>query len=234
MWQPQLEAFSARGWTAYAPDLRGFGRTRPLPAAGEAVTPEMMAQDVVALLDHYRLPRAVLVGLSMGGYVAMAMARAFPERIAGLVLADTRASADAPETRANRERTATLALEKGARAVAETMLGGLLRPGAGQDEAEVVLSLASQNEPAGVAAASRGMALRPDSTDILARLDCPALVLVGAEDVITPVAVAESIASVLPRGQLVVIPQAGHLANLENPAGFNAALLSFLEESFAR
>lgn len=234
MWRPQLDACSARGWTAFAPDLRGFGRTRPLPAAGEVVTPEMMAQDIVALLDFYQYPRAILVGLSMGGYVAMAVARSFPERIAGLVLADTRPGADAPETRVSREQTANLALEKGSRIVAERMVGGLLRPGAARDEKEEVLAIAAQNDPRGVAAASRGMALRPDSTDVLARLNSPSLVLVGEQDGITPVAVAESIASTLPRGRLAVIPRAGHLSNLENPADFNAALLSFLEECFVR
>jgi len=234
MWEPQLAALANQGWTAYAPDLRGFGLTRPLPGADEAVTMEVMAQDVVALLDFYQHARAVLVGLSMGGYVAMAMARAYPERVAGLVLADTRPGADGPEVRANRERTARLALEKGVRAVAETMVGGLLRPGAGQDEVEAVLALAGQNDPAGVAAAARGMALRPDSTDTLRRLDCPALVLVGEHDGLSPVTVAESMASALPRGRLVVIPRAGHLANMENPGSFSTALLSFLREGFTR
>jgi pimeloyl-ACP methyl ester carboxylesterase len=224
MWRRQVAAL-AEGRRVLAPDLRGFGAN-----AGDApASLDAHADDLAALLDRERIERAVLVGLSMGGYVAFAMLRRHRARIAGLVLADTRPQADSDEARAAREANARLVESQGIAALVEKLLPGLLSPNAPEAVREEVRRIAAANRPAGVAAALRAMAARPDSTDLLPTIGVPTLVVAGAEDSLTPPDVARAMAAAIPGAGYVEIAGAGHLSNLEQPEAFTAALRAFLE-----
>jgi 3-oxoadipate enol-lactonase len=247
MWGPQLEALPD-GWRGLAPDLRGFGRSDLREVAGEVtpgagtggrvalphepvLTMHRLADDVAALIQQEAAAPAVVCGLSMGGYVALALYRRRPELVRALVLADTRAEADTDEGRENRMRMAQSARESGAAAIARAMLPSILAERTMAENEETTdrvraMILATPTET--IIAALAGMATRRDATGELDGIDVPTLLLVGDEDRLTPPHVVGAMADRLPRGQLEVIPEAGHVSNLENPAAFNAALTSFL------
>ena len=229
MWRPQLERVP-EGWQFIAPDLRGFGpdAARTAPAA---VTLADMAADVAGLLDALEIERAVIGGLSMGGYVTFALFRAAPDRFSGMVLADTRTQADTAQGREGRRKMIELARSRGPEAVAEAMIPKLLgsttrgrRPALLAQAREMI----ERERVEGIVGALEAMLARPDSTADLARISCPALVMVGDEDEITPVADAEMMQNQIARSRLVVLPEAGHLSNLEAPDGFTLALSDFL------
>jgi pimeloyl-ACP methyl ester carboxylesterase len=223
MWTRQIAALEKRH-RVIAPDYRGLGKSGLPP---EASTMDLLAQDVRALLAHLRIERAGVAGLSMGGYLAFELFRQAPGLFRGLALCDTKAAADTDEGKANREKFARTVLEKGLGWAAEEMLPKLLRPDPDPAVAKEVRSLVAGGTPAGVAAAQRGMARRPDSTPTLATIACPTLVVSGEEDGLIPVAEAQKLAAGLKGARLVKIPAAGHLPNLENPDAFNAALSEF-------
>ncbi|MFA5786571.1 MAG: alpha/beta fold hydrolase [Actinomycetota bacterium] len=226
MWAPQVEALKDR-YRVITPDAVGFGGSMPGPATVDA-----QAHALCRLLDHLGIERFVLGGLSMGGYEAFAFLRVEPERVAGMVLADTRAGADTPEGRDGREASARLVEREGTEPVVEALIPRLLGPTtrAGRpDLVEQVRAWGNQAAPASVASALRGMALRPDSTPMLGRIHFPTLILVGEEDEITGPPEAEAMAAAIPKSQLVRVPESGHLANLENPEIFNSSLASFLD-----
>lgn len=224
MWRPQIDALAGR-YRVLAPDLRGFGGT---PVGAGPSTMAGLAGDVRALLGHLGVANAAVVGLSMGGYVAFELLRQAPELVRALVLADTRAGADDPAGRAGREAFAESALTHGLGWVAEAMVPRLLREPAEPALAGLVRGLIGGGTPAGVAAAQRGMAQRPDSTSTLAAIACPTLVIVGELDRLTPPAEAERMAAAIAGARLVRLADAAHLANLEAPDAFNRALLEFL------
>jgi pimeloyl-ACP methyl ester carboxylesterase len=229
LWREQVEALRA-SYTVVAVDLRGHGET---PAIVDApATMEEMAEDVAALLDELRIERVVLGGLSMGGYVAFAFYRLFPERVRALLLADTRPQADTDEARLNREETATRALREGMTTIADTMLPKLLAPKTHAERPEIaarVREMILHTDPQGAAAALRGMALRRDHTELLREIKCPTLIVVGSLDAITPPADAELMGREIHGSQLEVLAGAGHVSNLERPAEFNRALEKFLD-----
>lgn len=200
------------------PDQRGGDRSPDLVA---------IADDVLRLLDARGIERAVVGGCSMGGYVAMALLRRDPSRVAGLVLADTRAGADAEEGRANRMTMAARVEAEGLDWVPDTVVSGLLGPAADDAVVGRVRELVLDQDPAEVVWAQRAMAARPDSTDVLARVDVPALVLVGEHDALTPPALARELAGVLRQGEYVELPGVGHLTPLEAPDAFAAAVLDW-------
>lgn len=224
MWQPQVEAL-ADDYRLIVPDLRGFGNSE-VPPGPYAM--ETLAEDLAALLDVLGVPQVGIVGLSMGGYVALALLRRYPQRVRALVLCDTRATPDTDEARAGRELNAQLAETQGASAIAEKMLPNLLAPGAAPELRAHLRQIIERNQPQGIAGALRGMAMRPDSAELLPHLSIPVLLLVGAQDSLSPPAEMRTLQQAIPGSQLVEIPGAGHLANVENPAAFNAALGAFL------
>lgn len=224
MWRPQLEAVPA-GWRFMAPDLRGFGQG---PAAIGPVSMDDYAADVGALLDTLSIDKAAIGGLSMGGYVTFAMFRNDPSRFTAMILADTRAQADAAPARAARAQMRGLLAEKGPAAVAAQMLPKLLSPDAPLDVVNAVRATIESAGAAGIDAAIGALMDRPDSTPDLARIQVPTLVVVGEADAITPVAEAEVMQRQIARTRLTIIPGAGHLANLEQPAAFSRALADFL------
>jgi pimeloyl-ACP methyl ester carboxylesterase len=228
MWREQAEALKD-SYRVIAPDLRGHGRTT---ATGGAATMEEMADDVAALLDELNIGRAVVGGLSMGGYVALAFCREYAGRVAALVLADTRPQPDTEEARRGREKMVQLALGEGMAPIADAMLPKMLAPATLAGNPELVARVREMilnTNPEGAAAALRGMAARRDQTDLLPQLGVPALVLVGAEDSVTPPANAQAMHELMPGSRLVRIEGAGHASNLENAAEFNRALREFLD-----
>jgi 3-oxoadipate enol-lactonase len=226
MWAPQHGTIGQR-WHLITPDMRGFGSSSGPPARSI----DDHADDVLALLRHLSIERAVIGGLSMGGYVAFALYRRAGQRFRGLVLADTRAEADTDEARANRVKMQQVARERGPSAIADAMIPKLLGASAraSQEVPERVRALILANRTEGIVDALEAMKTRPDSTTTLATITCPTLAIVGADDELTPVSASEAIAGGIPRASLAIMPQSGHLSNLEQPRAFDAALRAFLE-----
>ncbi|HKP10529.1 MAG TPA: alpha/beta fold hydrolase [Blastocatellia bacterium] len=227
MWDEQVAALSHHCRTVTL-DLRGFGGSDAGHGPAEM---EQMAADVRGLMSALDIERATLVGLSMGGYVALAFYREYPDAVRALVLADTRASADTHAALARRLQSAEKAEREGASAIADDMtplLLGQTTQQARPDIAARVRAMVEGNSPQAISAAQRGMAMRRDSTYILAAMDFPTLIIVGAEDRLTPVAEAESLRDGIRGARLRVIEGAGHLSNIERPDEFNAALTEFL------
>jgi 3-oxoadipate enol-lactonase len=229
MWNAQIPVFAERH-RVIAPDLRGFGESVDTEGT---VSMEDFADDLAAILDYLHVTEpVVLCGLSMGGYIAFHFVRKYRERLRGLVLCDTRASSDVREVVENRLRIAKLVIESGTQPVAEAMLPKAFGPKTYADRPEVVEAVRGMmisSDPTGVAAASRGMAERPDMTPSLPSIDVPTLVVVGADDVLTPVDEMRRVASSIPNAKFKIIPDAGHLSPLENPPVFNATLANFLD-----
>jgi len=231
MWREQRASF-ARTRRVLLPDLRGFGASPPAHPSGQATTMQDFADDLAALLDALGVDEPVcLCALSMGGYVAWQFAQRHAARLSGLVLCDTRALADTDELRRAREATAERALAEGSAFLADSMPAQLLAAATRAARPELVQEVRAQMlraSPAGVAAAARGMALRPDVRDWLPRCPVPSLVIVGAEDVISTPDEMRAIARALPRSTFREVPHAGHLTPLEQPQAVQDAMGAFL------
>lgn len=228
LWDAQVAGL-ANVAQVLAPDLRGFGDDqRPVP---EVMTMEAYAADLKELLDERGVDRVVLCGLSMGGYVAMAFLDLWPERVAGLVLCNTRANADTPEGRAARQATAQNAFEKGVEVIARAMAPTLLSERSKRTHPELMArmeAMIARQRPEAVAAAALGMSERPDRHPVLRDCRVPALVITGSEDALMPLHTSQAMVDALPHGQLVVLPDAGHLTNLEATEAFNGTVHEFL------
>jgi pimeloyl-ACP methyl ester carboxylesterase len=228
VWSQQACGF-ADEFSVIAPDLRGFGdsATRPGPTSTDAY-----AQDVAALLEHLGARTAVIGGVSMGGYVAFAFARRFPNRVRALVLVDTRAGADSTDAKKGREKSIALVRSKGAAALADEMVPKLLTPETLRDDAALVERLrtmiASQSVDA-IVGALEAMRDRPDSKSTLATISVPTLVVCGENDALIPPTESKDLAASIPGARLAWIPRAGHLPNFERPAEFNAVVWGFLK-----
>ena len=214
----------AAGCLLVRPDLRGFGRSPGTPTA----TMEEMAGDVLEALDRLRLDRVVLGGVSMGGYVALALLRLDPSRVRGLVLMDTQALADDDVARAGRGVTAARVEQEGTAFLVDGLLQRLVAPSCpAAVRAELERRMRAES-PAAVAAALRGMALREDCRDVLHRYGGPLLVVVGAEDVVTPPERARQMAELVPGATLHQVPGTGHLPNVERPVDVNGVIAAFM------
>lgn len=226
LWAPQLGAMMQRA-RCIAPDQRGFGES---PARGP-YSMDRWADDAIELLDALEVRRAVLCGLSMGGYIALAAWRRHPGRIAGLVLSNTRAGADSSEGRERRDAMIALAREKGAEAVADAMIVGMVgrttreRNPALVVEVHAMLASASVE---GIVAALEALRDRVDSTPTLPTIDVPTLVIAGDEDALVSLAEARAMHAAIAGSRLEVIAGAGHVSNVERPATYNHALADFL------
>ena len=230
MWREQTEALSA-SYRVITPDLRGHGETTS--TADEPATMDEMAKDVAALMDELNIHRAAVGGLSMGGYVTLAFYRRFPLRARALVLADTRPQADTEEARRTREQQARKALKEGMSGIADTSLPKVLAPATIKDHSRVVARVREmilKTRPEGAAAALCGMAARIDQTEFLPSIFAPTLIIVGSLDELTPVKDAELMHREIRGSRLEIIDGAAHVSNIENPAQFNRALKSFLDD----
>lgn len=228
MWREQIADLS-RDHRCIAPDLRGFGQS--VVTEGK-VTMEQFADDLAALLNALAITEpVVLCGLSMGGYIAWQFARRHATRLKALILCDTRAAPDSSDAAASRLKLADDVVSLGPEVAVKAMLPRLITPGFKVREplwVEEIRHVMLATNSHGIAAASRGMAERADARPWMATIGCPALVLVGEQDVISPPAEMSEIASALPHATFRVIPDAGHLAPLENPLPVNEAIRAFL------
>ncbi len=224
LWEPQLAAL-AGGFRVLAPDLRGFGRS---PVTPGCVLMREYAADIGELLDALGIGRAAVVGLSMGGLVAMELAAAAPERYWALGLVATTVQPPSPQDLRIRDERADAVERDGMGVLLEYMHTGLYSPACPPAVRARVDAMMAAAPPAGAAAALRGRGRRPDYRPLLAALDVPALVVAGTADPWSNAAVTEEIVAHLRRPDLVMIEGAGHLPNLEAEAEFNEALLSFL------
>jgi len=222
MWDREVRALSDAASPIIAPSFPGFGKSELPP---DEPSLDDYADAVIAVLDAARVERAAFAGLSMGGYVAFAIWRRHRARVERLALIDTKAEADTPEARENRTRLAGLIREHGIEALLKTP-PKWLREGAPQWPA--VKELIRAQRPEAVAQASVAMGGRPDSIADLATIDVPTAVIVGEADAITPLANAKTMHERIRHSSLTVIPDAGHLANIEAPEAFDKALRAWL------
>jgi 3-oxoadipate enol-lactonase len=226
LWSAQLAAPPA-GARLIAVDLPRFGES----AGAEIPSLDHWADWCVAVCDSLGLDKVVFAGLSMGGYLAFAIWRRHRERVRALVLADTRAGADTDEGKAKRLAMKELATAKGAGAIAEAMMPGMVGKTTRASRPQVVAMLDAMMRNASVGAihdALDAMRTRDDSTPTLATIDVPTLIICGDEDALTPVKESEAMHKAIANSQLAVIPGAGHASCIEHPAAFNALLSGFL------
>jgi pimeloyl-ACP methyl ester carboxylesterase len=226
MWTAQVEALGDEH-RVLAPSLPGFGGTPPV---GDVMTMDAAADRLAQELDAAGADRAVVCGLSMGGYVAFSLWRRNRARVAGLVLANTRAEPDDEAGQERRRAVADKARGEGSEAIAQSP-PPLLSEGADEDLWERVKTMIRAQPGGSIAAASLGMAERPDSGPILGEIDVPTAVVTSTGDTLIPPDVSSPMADAIPEADLVVLDGAGHLSNLEDPKGFNAAVRAVLSRA---
>ena len=226
LWTPQLQGLTVQA-RCLAVDLRGFGET----TAASPYSVDQYADDLAGFMDVLHIERAVVAGLSMGGYVAFAMWRRHAHRVRGLVLANTKAGADSDEAREKRRSLMKVAREQGSSAVADSMITGMLGKTTREKRPDIVNSvhrMISSAPVEGVVGALQAMMDRPDSNGTLGTIEVPTLVVTGDEDAIIPVEEARIMHAGVRGSSLEVITGAGHLSNLERPAAFNHVVSEFL------
>jgi pimeloyl-ACP methyl ester carboxylesterase len=227
MWAPQL-ATLAGTYRVIAPDLRGYGGS---PVTPGTVPMGQLAADVARLLDNLHVSRAAVIGLSMGGLVAMELARADPARWWALGLLATTAEPVTEAERADRLARAAQAERDGIGPLARDMAARLFGPEVDPATSDRVMAMMLATDPRGAAAALRGRAARPDYRPALRELDLPALVLTGDHDGYSTAEITDRLAGALRQPHRVTLPGLGHLPNLEDPARFNAELTTFLDRA---
>lgn len=229
MWNAQINSLSEH-YKVIAPDLRGFGKSDVTPGT---VSMEDHADDLMTLLDHLEITTPVhLCGLSMGGYINWQFLRKYPQKIKTLILCDTRAVADTPEGVSNRMNMVENILANGAESIVEPMLGKLVSDNTMKNNVQVVGQLKEMirnTSPEGMAAALRGMAERPDSTELLEQIEIPALLIVGEEDQLSPPEEMKGLVEKIPGARIEIIRDAGHMAPMEAPDEVNQYILTFLK-----
>jgi pimeloyl-ACP methyl ester carboxylesterase len=229
MWEGQSKALPP-GWRLLAPDLRGFGGST-ISDPDDSPSMDDYAADVIDLLNELEVRSAVIGGCSMGGYAAMAVARIAPQLVRALILIDTRSTADTPEGRANRRSMLALLDREGPSGVARDMMPKLLGKTTLETRHDIeplVRRLIKQQSVSAVRGGIQRMMARPDASATLQQLTVPALVIVGDEDVLTTPDDARQMTALMDKAQLLVLPQTGHLPNLEQTQAFNDALHRFL------
>jgi pimeloyl-ACP methyl ester carboxylesterase len=231
IWDAQAESLSET-YRMITPDLRGHGQS---PVPDGVYSMDVMAQDIVALLDDLGIERAVWAGHSMGGYITMAALRIAPERIAGVAFVATHPHPDSNEKRAGRLATAERVLSEGSGIMVDAMRPIMFAPGfdTESDRAHAMVEMMAATSPVGIAGALRGMAERLASVETLHDLTVPAVVIAGEDDQIVALEVAKQMIAEMPSGtKLVTIPGAGHMPMIEHPAATTIALREFLHTHY--
>ena len=226
MWATQERLLSSQ-FRIITIDLRGHGES---DAPLWCYPLEQSADDVSALLDHLEIQRALFVGLSMGGYILFAFYRKYAARVKGLILADTKAQADTEEGKNGRFQLAQIAYKKGPSAIADLMIPKLLSSATVQTKPDLVQQvrvMIESTQISGIAGDLMAMAERPDSVPLLSQITCPTQIIVGALDQATPPSDAKLMGEQIPHARLAIIPNAAHLANLEQPEAFNQIVSTF-------
>jgi pimeloyl-ACP methyl ester carboxylesterase len=229
MWKKQLEAVG-RTYRAIAYDIRGHGASDV--GDGQYMI-EGHVDDLIALMDHLKLRRPVIVGLSMGGYIALRALEKHPDRFCAAVLCDTRSEADSNEGKLKRFAGLTVVKSRGAAAFAEGFMKSLFAPESEKttrEEREAIRKTITATSPLSIAGTLIALGARTDTTASLSSLKIPTLIMVGESDQLTPPAASEAMHERIPGSELFVVPRAGHMSNLENPEFFNEKLLQFLKK----
>ena len=232
MWRHQIAALTR--WHCLAPDLRGAGAAPPpTPGAVADYSMAAYADDLIALLDRSQVRKAVVCGLSMGGYITFELLRRFPERVRAAILCNTKAEADSADGKRGRDALAERVQRDGATAAAAELVPKLLARPTREQRPEIVREVQTmiERQPvAGIVGALHALRERPDSTPLLAKINVRVLVLAGADDQIAPVGGMEAMAEAIPGAEFAVIREAGHISPLEQPRELNAAVVNFLEK----
>jgi pimeloyl-ACP methyl ester carboxylesterase len=229
IWDTQIKGLGKFA-TVITIDLRGHGDSYPFEGP---YTMDRLAEDCYGLLTSLNVKFPVVIcGLSMGGYITFALYRKHPELFKGMILTSTRAGADSPEGKANRDASIKNAFEHGASFIADGMLAKILspvtltsKPGVVKEIQEIMVKTSVQ----GIVGASQGMKVRPDSTPLLPEIQCPVLIIHGADDQLIPISEAQKMNQLIPNSRLVIIPDAGHLLNMEQPEKYNKAVREFIQ-----
>ncbi len=227
MWDPQIEALGKR-FRIIAYDLRGHGKTSV--GDGQYML-EFFVDDLIGLLDYLRIERAVLCGLSMGGYIALRAIERNPEKVAGLILADTQAKADSNEAKLRRAAAIKSVKTNGVEAYAESFVKSVFAAqsfGSKSEAVEKIKRIIQSNSAQGICGALLALVSRTDTTEALPEIKIPTLILVGEHDTLTPPSASQEMHSRIPSSNIHLIPDAAHMSNLENPDEFNKQVLNFL------
>lgn len=228
MWEPQMLALPNE-YRAIAFDVRGHGDS---DVADGIYSIEFFVDDLIALLDHLVLNQVVVCGLSMGGYIALRAIERHPERFKGVILCDTRSEADSNEGKVKRSASIKAVKTNGVKAFVEGFLKAVFAPQTFQSNPtaiETVRKMMEANSPLGICGTLLALAARTDTTASLSAIKVPTLILVGEHDTLTPVLASQAMHEKVAGSELVVIPNAAHMSNIENPEVFNTALLKFLK-----
>jgi 3-oxoadipate enol-lactonase len=229
LWEPQFDALSdvAR---VIAPDLRGHGGSDPVPGI---YTMRLMAEDIKELIDNLKIEQPVILcGLSMGGYICFEFMRNYPHKLKGMILAATRATADSIEAKVSREEAAATAQERGSEAIANMLLPKMLAPVTYEKRPDVVeraRNLMVNISTQAIVGDLMGMKNREDSTPFLKDINTPVLILHGGDDQIIPRAEVDLMKNEFKAAKLEILPEAGHLLNIEQPDLFNQAVRKFIQ-----
>ncbi|MBX3081445.1 MAG: alpha/beta hydrolase [Anaerolineae bacterium] len=228
IWREQLARLSDQ-YRVITPDLRGHGRS---PATDDVYSMELLAADVIALLDTLNIEQAVIMGHSMGGYVTLALARRAPERLIALGLIGSQAAADTDEARKKRFELIEAVTKQGSQAVSEAMMPRLFAPIEQEDETikEQVNALMLSIKPAVLINTIRGLAARHDSTALLSGFELPVLIIAGDKDAIIPLENSEMLATLPTHCTLATIENGGHMMMLEQPQATTLAIRQFMDE----
>jgi 3-oxoadipate enol-lactonase len=227
MWEPQMRALPNQ-YRAITYDIRGHGQS---DVGDGQFTIELFVDDLIALLDHLVIEKAIVCGLSMGGYIALRTAQRHPDRINALVLCDTKSEADSNEAKVKRAATLKQVKSEGTAVFAEEFVKAVFAPGSFQNQPEAIDSIKRtirSNSPIGISGAALALAARTDTSDVLATIKVPTLIMVGEHDVLTPPSASESMHKRIAGSEIHLIHAAAHMSNLENAPEFNKYLIDFL------
>ncbi|AWN74359.1 alpha/beta hydrolase [Legionella anisa] len=222
LWQPQQEELKEH-FRVITLDLWGFGESSSVD--GKAIPMSEYADEVKQLLDYLKIDKAIIGGESMGGYIALAFLDKYPNQTLGLVLSNTQAVADSPETKATREKTALDVLENGPENLISGFIAKALSSTASQQTKDYLRHILSLQKSTAIASALRGMALRNSTSAVLATTKLPILIITGELDNVIPPQQSIDMHSLSKNSQLIILPNAGHLSNLEQPKQWNQAII---------
>jgi 3-oxoadipate enol-lactonase len=233
MWDPQINTVSD-SYYIITYDIRGHGAS---DAGDGQYTIEFFVDDLAALLDHLRIQRAILCGLSMGGYIALRMFERFPSRVQGLILCDTKSAADTNEAKIKRAAAIQAIRQHGVRTFAETFLKSVFWKetfNSNPKAIDIIRELIITNSPLGICGTELALAARTDTTHVLPTIQVPTLVMAGEHDILITPSETEDLSKAIPGSELHIIPNAAHISNLENSPEFNRVLLEFLHQHWRK
>jgi 3-oxoadipate enol-lactonase len=234
MWRGQIDAVAAQGFRTLAYDIRGHGMS---DVGDGQYTVESHVDDLCALLDHVKIAKAVIAGLSMGGYITLRALEREPGRFVAAVLCDTRSEADTDEGRVRRAASVRAVKKNGSTAyAAEYVKNVFTKESFSKNPAaiESIRQIIARTPPLSIAGTLIALAARTDTTASLGSISVPTLILVGEQDTVTPPSCSQSMQAKIPRAELHIVPGAAHMSNLENPAYFNEKLVTFLKKVVPR